>query len=114
MLTKLSAFLLHTLLYATAISASNDTFTFNATGSSEDYLVTEPWCIFSVNFVTVSYALVIPYDGSEDKDGLDKAGHCGEKYKKKSPLKGIALTEWCVLPSFHRPPLTMTHACTDI
>ncbi|KAK5080244.1 hypothetical protein LTR70_008886 [Exophiala xenobiotica] len=94
MLNRLSILLSHLLLYATVVSASNNTFSSNATGTSEQWKVTEPWCIFNVNFVTNSFAMVIPYDGSKDKDGLDKAGHCGEKYKKKSPLKGIALTEW--------------------
>jgi len=55
--------------------------------------------------------MVIPYDGSKDKDGLDKAGHCGEKYKKKSPLKGIALTELYVL--FRLTRLMTIHAFAD-
>ncbi|KAK5953345.1 hypothetical protein OHC33_005289 [Knufia fluminis] len=87
MLGKLSMLLFYIFFLATGTLADN------ATNLSADYVVTEPWCIYELNFVTWSYAVVIPYDGSKTDDGLDKAGKCGDKLRDELPLKGVAITD---------------------
>lgn len=67
-----------------------------------------PWCIYESNKISVSYAVVIPYDGSNDEDGWDKAGRCA--YNFMWTLGNSELIAWSKMV----PPVVLASPSTHL
>lgn len=82
------------LVLSRSIPISNATLDLDARDASPVEWFTEPWCIYHLDAFTDHWAVMIPDDGSKEEDGLDKAGHCGKKFKNHAVGGGITPTEW--------------------
>lgn len=87
------------LVLPSPIPASNATLAIDARDASPVHWFTEPWCIYTKNVVTDSWAVMVPNDGSKEVAGLDDTGKCGKPFSKNAAKHEIAGTEWYVLTS---------------
>jgi len=94
MLRRAFILLVYLLFFTGHVLATNTTNTTNILSINDTIL--KPWCIFELNIITYSWAVIIPNDGSKTEDGIDKAGKCGGRFRNELPLKGTAISDWYV------------------